>query len=241
METKHITGIEIGKKFAQPLYEVHYLIDEGEQGVSGSITLPPGIPTSGELINAFIREKYSAEQMEAVTNNYMLNLGDMSYAAQFIEMQQWRGMSKALAYEALMVIMDGAEDFDRLGTVRKMTAQYAENYDMSDNVNAFLVNGDKYWMPKPMRESLTMTLQEFVKAGIEVFPFELGGKFYQLPCDMLSGIVTQIEVYATQCMAVTKGHLTAISELETEEELEEYDYKTGYPQMLEFTIGNDEQ
>jgi hypothetical protein len=242
MKTEHITEIVIGKKYAQPLYEVRYCID-GKNGLgessSKSVILPPGIPTKDELINAFVRDKYSADQMEAIANNYMLNLSDMNYAAKFIEMQQWRGMSKALAYEALISIMDGTEDFDRLGTVRKMIAQYSENYDMSDNVNAFLVNGVKYWMLKPMRESLMMTLQEFIKADIEVFPFELNGKSYQLPCSLLSEIATQIEVYATQCMAVTKGHLAAISALETEVELDNYDYKAGYPKMLEFEIGDD--
>lgn len=180
---------------------------------------------------------YSTDQMEAITNNYMLNLSDMGYAAKFIEMQQWRGEAKALAYEALIAIMDGMDNFDRLDAVRKMVAQYAENYDMSNDVNAFLVNGVKYWMPKPMRESLTMTLQEFNRAGIGKIPFELNGKSYELPCKLLSEIVTRIEVYATQCMAVTKGHLIAISGLETEEELNEYDYKAGYPEMLEFEIG----
>ena len=239
MITKNIKEIRIGKKLAQPLYEIDYLTDNrddtGERS-SRSITLHPGIPSKGDIINAIVRDQYPTDKMEAVTNNYMQNLSDMTYASEFMAMQQWRCKAKEIACEALLVINDGNDDFDRLDMVRQLIRSRIENYDISDNVDAFLINGRKHWMPKPVRESLVMTLREFEKAGIQSFPFELDGNAHELPCIALSGMVTEVEVYATQCMAVTKRHLAVIETLATESELMEYDFTVGYHGMPNFEI-----
>jgi hypothetical protein len=64
----------------------------------------------------------------------------------------------------------------------------------------------------------------------------LGSIQTQLPCNVLDGMITQLEVYATQCMGVTTAHLMAARALQTEEELTAYDYTNGYPPMLEYTL-----
>ena len=101
---------------------------------------------------------------------------------------------------------------------------------------AFIINGEKYWLTKPMRESLVTSLDRFQKAGIDNFPFVLGSIQTQLPCNVLDGMITQLEVYATQCMGVTTAHQMAAQALQTEEELLDYDYTNGYPEMLKYTL-----
>lgn len=41
--------------------------------------------------------------------------------------------------------------------------------------------------------------------------------------------LAMIQLYANQCYGVTEQHKAAINALETVEEVEAYDYKTGYP------------
>ena len=192
------------------------------------------------IVTAIIRDRYSADDMEAVTNNYMSNVSDMEAAAVFTEMQRWRGKAKEVAREVMLTLVSpGSEEHTE--AVRTLVLQRISNYDISDNVDAFFVNGVKYWMPKTMRESLVMTLGEFQKAGIADFPFVLGGKTATLPREAVSAMVTQVEVYATQCMAVTQQHLNAVAAISDEQYLLEYDYTQGYPSMPFFQIPFDEE
>lgn len=192
------------------------------------------------IVTAIIRDRYSADDMEAVTNNYMSNVSDMEAAAVFTEMQRWRGKAKEVAREVMLTLVSpGSEEHTE--AVRTLVLQRISNYDISDNVDAFFVNGVKYWMPKTMRESLVMTLGEFQKAGVADFPFALGGKTATLPCEVVSAMVTQVEVYATQCMAVTQQHLNAVAAISDEQYLLEYDYTQGYPNMPFFNEPFDEE
>ena len=43
-----------------------------------------------------------------------------------------------------------------------------------------------------------------------------------------------LEVYASACYDNTQAHYAAVDALETIEEVENYDYRTGYPEKLQF-------
>ena len=47
-------------------------------------------------------------------------------------------------------------------------------------------------------------------------------------------MLQQIELYALACYHTTQGHIKAINQLETKEEIEAYNFKTGYPGKLSF-------
>lgn len=224
---------------------INYGIEQvGEEFDAKSVTIVTAGKISKDdysaMVSALVNNEYPADRMDAVRNNYMANQSDMKCAEAFTEMQRWRGSAKVIAREALRFIMDNgmgnADGFDVLENTRSLVMQKIENYDISDSVNAFTVNGDKYWLTKPMRESLVTSLDRFQKAGIDNFPFVLGNIQTQLPCNVLDGMITQLEVYATQCMGVTTAHLMAAQALQTEEELTAYDYTTDYPPMLEYTL-----
>jgi len=224
---------------------INYGIEQvGEEFDAKSVTIVTAGKISKDdysaMVSALVNNEYPADRMDAVRNNYMANQSDMEAADAFTEMQRWRGAAKVIAREALRFAMDNGlgddEGFDALENTRALVLQKIENRDISDAVNAFIINGDKYWLTKPMRESLVTSLDRFQKAGIDNFPFVLGSIQTQLPCNVLDGMITQLEVYATQCMGVTTAHLMAAQALQTEEELLDYDYTNGYPEMLKYTL-----
>lgn len=43
-----------------------------------------------------------------------------------------------------------------------------------------------------------------------------------------------IEIYASACYDNTQYHLSEVSKLETIEEIDAYDYTSGYPEKLQF-------
>lgn len=53
------------------------------------------------LIEAIIRDKYTADEMEATINNYLLDPEDEETAKAFNEMQAWRRFAKDTAKEVL--------------------------------------------------------------------------------------------------------------------------------------------
>ena len=224
---------------------INYGIEQvGEEFDAKSVTIVTAGKISKDdysaMVSALVNNEYPADRMDAVRNNYMANQSDMEAADAFTEMQRWRGAAKVIAREALRFAMDNGlgddEGFDALENTRALVLQKIENRDISDAVNAFIINGDKYWLTKPMRESLVTSLDRFQKAGIDNFPFVLGSIQTQLPCNVLDGMITQLEVYATQCMGVTTAHQMAAQALQTEEELLDYDYTNGYPEMLKYTL-----
>lgn len=224
---------------------INYGIEQvGEEFDAKSVTIVTAGKISKDdysaMVSALVNNEYPADRMDAVRNNYMANQSDMKCVEAFTEMQRWRGSAKVIAREALRFIMDNgmgnAEGFDVLENTRALVLQDIENYDISDSVNAFTINGDKYWLTKPMRESLLTSLGRFQKAGIEKFPFVIGNIQTELPCDALDGMITQLEVYATQCMGVTTAHQMAVATLDTEDALMAYDYTKNYPPMLEYTL-----
>lgn len=59
-----------------------------------------------DLISAFIREKYSVSQVEAIVNNYLLDNTNKEYLKEFNDMQEWRKEAKSIAKKIITFIKD---------------------------------------------------------------------------------------------------------------------------------------
>ena len=49
------------------------------------------------IINTIVRDKYSASQVEAIVNNYLLDMDNKEYLKEFNELQEWRKEAKSIA------------------------------------------------------------------------------------------------------------------------------------------------
>lgn len=59
-----------------------------------------------DLISAFIREKYSASQVEAIVNNYLSDMFNEHYKIEFNELQKYRREVKDIAKKIITFIKD---------------------------------------------------------------------------------------------------------------------------------------
>jgi hypothetical protein len=50
-----------------------------------------------DIIDTIIRERYSASQVEAIVNNYLLDTTNEEYLKEFNDMQEWRKQAKSIA------------------------------------------------------------------------------------------------------------------------------------------------
>lgn len=62
-----------------------------------SVLLPAGIPTRDQIINEVISERYPVDKMEAVVNNYLLDMTDEEAVSEFNQMQEYRQAAKEFA------------------------------------------------------------------------------------------------------------------------------------------------
>lgn len=109
-------------------------------------------------------------------------------------------------------------------------------YDTSDKVNGFMLNGLLVWLDKATRVGL-MNSTNIAKAyGQETTTLWLGGAKLVVDCDKAIQLLSALEMYALECFNVTASHKAAVTELTTIEEVEAYDYKEGYPNMLEMSV-----
>ena len=109
-------------------------------------------------------------------------------------------------------------------------------YDTSSSVNGFMLNGLLVWLDKATRVGLMNSTTIAQAAGRQTTTLWLGGIKLVVDCDKAIQLLSALEMYALECFNVTASHKQAVSELTTIEEVEAYDYKSGYPKMLEMSV-----
>lgn len=111
-----------------------------------------------------------------------------------------------------------------------------EEYDVSPSVNGFILNGMLVWLDKATRVGLMNSTTIAKAAGQQTTTLWLGGIKLVVDCDKAIQLLSALEMYALECFNITASHKAAVSELTTIEEVEAYDYKAGYPKMLEMSV-----
>lgn len=109
-------------------------------------------------------------------------------------------------------------------------------YNTSDNVDAFLLNGEKHWLTLDERKAAELSTKAHQTLGHGTTKQCLGGKFYTIPCDALLLMLAQLEVYALDCFNNAIRQQAEVNALTSLEKVENYDVTKGYPEMLSFTI-----
>jgi hypothetical protein len=109
-------------------------------------------------------------------------------------------------------------------------------YDTSDKVNGFMLNGLLVWLDKATRVGLMNSTTIAKAAGQQTTTLWLGGLKLVVDCDKAIQLLSALEMYALECFNVTASHKQAVSKLMSLEDVEVYDYKKGYPKMLEMSV-----
>ena len=100
-------------------------------------------------------------------------------------------------------------------------------YDTSDKVNGFILNGMLIWLDKATRVGLMNSTTIAKAAGQQTTTLWLGGAKLVVGCDKAIQLLSAREMYALECFNVTAIHKAAVGELKTIEDVKVYDYKTG--------------
>lgn len=115
--------------------------------------------------------------------------------------------------------------------IAKITA-----YDKSPAVNAFYLNGEQHWLDFNLRDRVFDGNERIAYKGREETSLWLDGKCFVMPIAVAQDLICTIEVYAKDCYNVTATHQAEVNKLTTIEEVEAYNYKTGYPEKLNLKV-----
>ena len=140
--------------------------------------------------------------------------------------------------EVQKAFVEFSEKMDALELELAKTDKIAEitAYDTSSSVNGFKLNGMLVWLDKATRVGLMNSTTIAKAAGQETTTLWLGDVKLVVDCNKAIQLLSALEMYALECFNVTASHKVAVSELTTIEEVEAYDYKAGYPKMLEMSV-----
>lgn len=104
------------------------------------------------------------------------------------------------------------------------------DYDKSEQVNMFTLNGINYWFDKATRTSLFQLINS-VENDVE---FILGDVNIILSKENALKFLSELEVYAQKCYLTTHKHLNSIKKLKTLEDIINYEYNKDYPDKINF-------
>lgn len=124
---------------------------------------------------------------------------------------------------------DNALDVTKEEAIEQIT-----EYDQSEDVNSFTLQGKQMWLPKETRVGLVNSVTIEKNAGKKTTVLWFGGEKYELPVDTALQMLSALELYALECYNVTAAHKAAVNALESVEDVVAYDYTQGYPEKLNF-------
>lgn len=123
---------------------------------------------------------------------------------------------------------------DALGVIKEEAIEQITEYDQSEDVNSFTLQGKQMWLPKETRVGLVNSITIEKNTGKETTILWFGGEKYELPVDTALQMLSALELYALECYNVTAVHKAAVNALESVEDVVAYDYTQGYPEKLNF-------
>jgi hypothetical protein len=110
------------------------------------------------------------------------------------------------------------------------------DYDKSEGVNSFALNGNLAWLDKDTRVGLVNSLQIEKAAGRVSTELWLNGVMYSLPIDHVLQMLVVLELYAKDCYNVTQQHISNVKMLDDLNRVWNYDYTKGYPKRPVFEV-----
>ena len=150
----------------------------------------------------------------------------------------------ATSIESIEHIVEDARQFfdavvepvDDLEYHKRQKIHEIEVYDISENVNGFFLGDTLLWLDKETRTGLVNTLNSAAIVGREQVNIWFSGLYITLNIEEARQLLAALEIYATDCYNVTAMHKVQVNELETIEEVDNFDVTTNYPERLIFNI-----
>ena len=142
------------------------------------------------------------------------------------------------AYDEELISLETYSEEGALEAVKNRKLAEIDEYDTSDNVNVFYLNGMKVWLDKDTRVGLMNSTNIAKSKNNDTTTLWLGSNKLVINCDFAIQLLSDLEMYALDCFNVTASHKKEVSEMTDIEKIYNYDYKAGYLKPLVMNTNN---
>lgn len=108
-----------------------------------------------------------------------------------------------------------------------------KEYDNSDAVNSFKLNGFSVWINREDRIGTRRAIELDIASGKTESEIWLNGFKLIVNSELALKLLDAVGHYAYSAYNVTQSHIFAVKNLTSINEVEKYDYTKGYPQKLD--------
>lgn len=109
-------------------------------------------------------------------------------------------------------------------------------YDVSENVNSFSINGESGWIDRNTRVALLHALDVVEQSGGTTYTVWFNDNPLTLDITTIKQFLTSLELYAIEALNVTNTHIREVKQLQSIQEVENYDITLGYPQKINLNL-----
>ena len=209
---------------------------------SQTITIPSteeGQPDREETIYSFVQIKMYGKPtlykcIKAVLKKYKNKDGISMYEASSLGLEQ--GSEYEDIIHRIKVDFDLEEELSSLDYAKKQALKKINEYDVSDNVNSFFLNGTKVWLNKDTRVGLMNSLTIEKHSGKETSTLWFGNIKLDINTEAAIQMLSALELYALKCYNKTAEHKVNIENMTSVEDVVNYNFTEGYPDKLNFNI-----
>lgn len=123
-----------------------------------------------------------------------------------------------------------------LKRAKKEKISQLEEYDNSPEINSFIIDGKNMWLSVEERQQIATQISVSEAAGRESMTRWFDGLNYTFSIKSWKEMLVSLEIYAGDSLNVTERHKAIINSLNNINDVESYDFTTGYPQKIEFKL-----
>lgn len=121
-------------------------------------------------------------------------------------------------------------------TLKEVKLKELADYDISEDVNGFILNDKTAWFDKENRAALSTSIESASLLGETTITFVVNDKEFSIDIPTTKQMLAAVQRYADKCFLATESHKRAIKGLTEVEAIVNYDFKTGYPTKVTFTL-----
>ena len=134
------------------------------------------------------------------------------------------------------ILNNGWLPYENIDEEKQEKIQQVIEYDKSIDVNSFFINGVQSWIDRDTRASVAYSTNIRLRNGFENTTLWLNGVSFEIPCQLLIQLLDSLEIYALDCYNVTEQHKQNIMNLQTYNDVINYDFTVNYPDKLNVTL-----
>ena len=122
-----------------------------------------------------------------------------------------------------------------LASTRAQKIGEIDEYDQSNAVNQFLLDGTPMWLDAQTRQTLRISIESYQAMGIDPVTKWFGGQEFTFPISAWLMMLNALEVYAAEALNITEEHKAQVAVMTNIDAIREYDITDGYPEILNLT------